>query len=139
MTSNIVFTYGPEKAHKHLAHKQCWEVLKGAGVDGVGGNFPFLFSRFSRRVCIVFFVFFFPLFFSLCLSSFFLVPLFFVIFFVSGEFSVFCTFPGSCCRLSLTLRPPGKQQKIQRRDFRSDPVYTNPLETFRQFLGHPGH
>ena len=45
--------------------------------------------------------------------------------------TVFCTFAGSCCRWSLNFRPRGKQQKTAKREFCSDPVYTNPVRTFR--------
>ena len=69
-------------------------------------------------------------------SAFFLFPLFFVFLcfslflLVTKDFSVFCTFPGSCCRLSLSLRLRGNCKNPKKRKFRSDPVYTNPVRNF---------
>ena len=64
----------------------------------------------------------FPLFFAfLCFSLFLLV---------SKDFSVFCTFPGSCCRLSLSLWLRGNCKNPKKRKFRSDPVYPNPVRNF---------
>ena len=38
---------------------------------------------------------------------------------------------GSCCRLSLNLRPRGKLPKTcKKRESRSDPVYTKPIRNF---------
>ena len=69
--------------------------------------------------------FFFPFFFVfLC----FLHLRFFL--FVSRDLSVFCTFPGSCCRLSLSLRLRGNCKNPKKREFRSDPVYTNSVRNF---------
>ena len=81
---------------------------------------------FLRSFCSIFVIFFrlfpFPLFFVfLCFSLFLLV---------STDFSVFCTFPGSCCRLSLSLRLWGNCKNLKKRKFRSDPVYTNPVRNF---------
>ena len=82
------------------------EVRNGVGVDGVGVNFLFWFLR-SCRVCILFvflhyfhysffqFLFrFFPFFFLGFIFVFLcFFVCFFLAFFVSGEFSVFWTFP----------------------------------------------
>ena len=76
----------------------------------------FLFFRFFRRSS-----FFFVFFAFLCFSLF---------LFVSEDFSVFCTFPGSCCRLSLSLRLRGNCKNPKKRKFRSDPAYTNPVRNF---------
>ena len=97
-----------------------WEVCNGVGVDGVG---VISFLRFSVvfAFCCIFcrsFSFYFCISFSGSASL--PVCFFFSFFFVSGDFSVFCTFPGS-------LRPQGKLPKTaKKREFRSDPVYTNP-------------
>ena len=97
----------------------------------------FLFFAFLCRVCILlvllrsfFFivVLFFHLFLFLRFSLFFFVFLCFLL--VSKDFSVFCTFPGSCCRLSLSLRLRGNCKNPKKRKFRSEPVYTNPVRNF---------
>ena len=111
----------------------------------------FFFFAFLCRVCIllvflrslVFFVvsvlFFafcpFPLifvfFFRFSLFFFFLCFLHLRFFlFVSRDLSVFCTFPGSYCRLSLSLRLRGNCKNPKKREFRSDPIYTNSVRNF---------
>ena len=71
-------------------------------------EFPFL--AFLCRVCIL--LVFLRSFFSIFILFFRLFPFsaflrFSLFLLVSKEFSVFCTFPGSCCRLSLSLRLRG--------------------------------
>ena len=61
-------------------------------------------------------------------SLFFLHLCFFL--FVSRDFSVFCTFPGGCCRLSLSLRLRETARTRKKREIRSDPVYTNSVRNF---------
>ena len=98
----------------------------------------FLFFAFLCRVCILLlvflrsFFFIFVLFFRLFPFSTFLwfSVFFFVFLLVSKDFSVFCTFPGSCCRLSLSLRLRGNCKNPKKRKFRSDPIYTNPVRNF---------
>ena len=87
-----------------LHFPRSFSLFLGGGAAG-GGGAP-LVSRFS------FFVLHFPSF-----------------FFVSAVFSAY--FQGNCCRLSLSLRPPGNlQKKLQKRDFHSNPVYTNAVRNF---------
>ena len=50
--------------------------------------------------------------------------------FVSRDLSVFCTFPGSCCRLSLSLRLRENCKNPKKKEFRSDPVYTDSVRNF---------
>ena len=95
----------------------------------------FVLSRFCFVVVSVLFFAFFP--FSVYLCFFF--PFFFVFLcflhlrfflFVSRDLSVFCTFPGSCCRLSLSLRLRWNCKNPKEREFRSDPVCTNSVRNF---------
>ena len=84
--------------------------------------FGFVFAFFSFfRLSSFFFPFFF-VFLCFFASSFFL--------FVSKDVGVFCTFPGSCCRLSLSLRLRGNCKNPKKREFHSDPVYTNSVRNF---------
>ena len=71
-------------------------------------SFFFAFSFFTFSFC------FFVIFCYLLFSSFFFAFRTFLrfFFFVSRDLSVFCTFPGSCCRLSLSLRP--RKKKLQK-------------------------
>ena len=111
------------------------KVFNGIGVDGVGVNFLFFCISLSclHFACVFalffFFVFVFCLFSFFRLSSFFFFLVFlcfFVSLFVSRDFSVFCTF-----RLSLSLRLRGNcKNPKKKREFRSDPVYTNSVRNF---------
>ena len=120
-------------------------IFNGIGGDGVGVNFLFFpfsvvfafclcFCGLSFSFLFCFRLFPFPLFFVfLCLSLFFFLFSFLCFslsLFVSKDCGVFCTFPGSCCRLSLSLRLRGNCKNPKRRKFRSDPVYTNPVRNF---------
>ena len=69
---------------------------------------------------------------SLVSLHFFVFLCFFVSFYSSQEMlSVFCTFPGSCCRLSLSLRLRGNCKNPKKgREFRSDPIYTDSIRNF---------
>ena len=82
-------------------------------------HFACVFALFLFHFCFIF-----PPFSFLRFSSFSLFLL------VSEDFSVFCTFPGSCCRLSLSLRLRGNCKTPKKRKFCSDSVYTNPVRNF---------
>ena len=120
------------------------------GLVLMGLEWFFFFFAFLCRVCIllvflrslVFFWLFrfcvLPVFLFCSLifvfSPFFVVFLFFLhlrfFLFVSRDLSVFCTFPGSCCRLSLSLRLRGNCKNPKTKEFRSDPVYTDSVRNF---------
>ena len=93
--------------------------------------------HFACAIALFLFIFVFRIFpfsaflgFSLFSLLFFVFLCFSLFLFVSEDFSVFCTFPSSCCRLSLSLRLWGNCKNPKKRKFRSDPIYTNPVRNF---------
>ena len=103
-------------------------------------EFPFLLRFpvvFALCLCFcVLFFFFLGLLVSLfifCFCFFFSFSSFFevvFVFFVSRGFSVFCPFPGNCCRLSLSLRPRGKLQKTAVKGFSLRARLHQPCQKF---------
>ena len=99
------------------------KTLNGVGVDGAGVNFFFFCLRFP----VVFALFFSFFSFRICLSPCYV----FFVFFDSGEFGVFCTFPGSCCRLSSVFSHRENCKNSKQGNFAPTLSTPTPTETFR--------